>query len=257
MFMGAESIALNPNESIGLNHLLARFPPMNLTTFGERLQQALDLRGRDAPSLIKALGVSKGAIYNILDNTTRPEKVWGITALRICRELGVGLDWFLTGQGPMIPPLSAAANDDDWGDIEGYAQAVGLSDGVEAQEYAETHKLKFRADSLRKKRLNPRNLAVFYGQGDSMEPRIHSGDAILFDQSDTRPRDGQLYVILVPGAGAESYTVKRCELLDDLVLFKADNPKGDHGWKKPRRMDDPRRPIKIIGRVRWIGSWEG
>jgi phage repressor protein C with HTH and peptisase S24 domain len=138
-----------------------------------------------------------------------------------------------------------------------YKQAVGLGDGVEAEEYAETHKLKFRADSLTRKRLKTKDLAVFYGKGDSMEPRIHSGDAVLFDQSDTRPRDGHLYVILVPGAGAETYSVKRCELIEDMVLFKSDNPKGDHGWTKPRRMDDPRKPIKIIGRVRWIGSWEG
>jgi len=153
--------------------------------------------------------------------------------------------------------LPAPAADDDHTNVLAYAQAAGLGDGPEAEEYAETHKLKFRSDSLARKRLSPRNLAVFYGKGDSMEPRIHNGDAILFDQSDTRPRDGHLYVILVPGAGAESYSVKRCELIDDLVLFKSDNPNGDHGWRKPRRMDDPKRPIKIIGRVRWIGSWEG
>lgn len=144
----------------------------------------------------------------------------------------------------------------DWLDVSGYGQQVGLSDGEEAQEYAETHKLKFRADSLARKRLQTQNLAVFYGKGDSMEPRIHAGDAILFDQSDTRPRDGHLYVILVPGAGAESYSVKRCEIIEDMVFFKPDNPKGDHGWRKPKRMDDAKSPIKIIGRVRWIGSWE-
>lgn len=96
-----------------------------------------------------------------------------------------------------------------------------------------------------------------YGRGDSMEPRVLDGDAILFDRSDTKPRDGHLFVILVPGAGAESYSVKRCELVGDLVLFRADNPNGNHNWRKPRRMDDPKHPIKIVGRVRWIGSWEG
>ncbi len=215
--------------------------------------------------------VGKSALATLLGESPQTITNWasrGVSdqgALKAQRTHGISASWVVDGVEPMLvapeataePPSPLTSDDSDWGDIEGYAQAVGLSEGVEAQEYAETHKLKFRADSLRKKRLNPRNLAVFYGDGDSMEPRIHSGDAVLFDQSDTRPRDGQLYVILVPGAGAESYTVKRCELLDDLVLFKADNPKGDHGWKKPRRMDDPKRPIKIIGRVRWIGSWEG
>lgn len=158
-----------------------------------------------------------------------------------------------------LPEQTAGANQLEpyWADVKGFAQAVGLGSGPEASEYAETHKLKFRADSLARQRLNPNYLAVMYGAGDSMEPRIHSGDAILFDTSDVRPQDGQLFVILVPGAGAEEYNVKRCEIVDDLVLFRADNEAGDHNWKKPKRMDNRRQPIKIIGRVRWIGSWEG
>ena len=144
-----------------------------------------------------------------------------------------------------------------WEDVQGFAQAVGLGNGPEAQEYAETHKLKFRADSLARKRLNPSRLAVMYGAGDSMEPRIRSGDAVLFDTSDTRPRDGHLYVVMVPGAGGPEYQVKRCEIIEDIVFFRADNPAGDHNWAKPRRWDHPRDPIEIIGRVRWIGSWEG
>jgi phage repressor protein C with HTH and peptisase S24 domain len=142
-----------------------------------------------------------------------------------------------------------------WEDVKGYAQAVGLGGGAEAQEYAETHKLKFKSSSLARKRLRQDSLAVFYGEGDSMEPRIHSGDAILFDTSDASPRDGALFVIQVHGDRSE-YQVKRCEILDDIVYFKADNPAGDHNWKKPRRMDAKRAPIQIIGRVRWIGSWE-
>ena len=147
--------------------------------------------------------------------------------------------------------------DDDHRDVRAFSQAVGLSGGEEAQEYAEAHKLKFRADSLARKRLSPRHLAVMYGKGDSMLPRVREGDAILFDESDTRPRDGALFVVMVPGAAASAYSVKRCEIVGDLVLFRADNPSGDHAWTKPRRMDDPKSPITIIGRVRWIGSWEG
>src|SRR5690606_35071593 len=41
---------------------------------------------------------------------------------------------------------------EEWVDVQGYAQAVGLGKGAEAQEYAETHKLKFRAESLARKR---------------------------------------------------------------------------------------------------------
>ncbi len=144
----------------------------------------------------------------------------------------------------------------DWSDVKGYAQAVGLGEGAEAQEYAETHKLKFRAESLARQGLKPDGLAVMYGSGDSMLPRLQPGDAILFDQNDTRPRDGALFVIQVHGAANAEYQVKRAMLLDDALYFAADNPGGDHSWKKPRKADAKRGHIEILGRVRWIGSWE-
>ena len=139
-----------------------------------------------------------------------------------------------------------------WADVRAFAQGVGLGSGQEADEYAEVHKLKFRHSSLRGKRLIPENLQIWTGTGDSMLPRIKSGDAVLFDKTDTKPVDGALYVVLL---GSEYY-VKRAEFLDDRVYFKSDNPAGDRKWIKARRMDNPKEPIQVFGRVRWIGSWE-
>ncbi|MDC7805556.1 S24 family peptidase [Luteimonas sp BLCC-B24] len=211
-----------------------------------------------AADLVARRILSRAGVYQWLGDTVKPEKVRSETVAKLSKALGVERDWLQYGRGPMraVEPAVEVEDDGHVG-ILGFAQAAGLSDGEEALEYAETHRLKFRAESLARKRLAPRDLAVMYGKGDSMEPRIHDGDAILFDRADIRPRDGHLYVILVPGVGAESYSVKRCEVIDDLVFFRADNPRGDHGWRKPRRVDDVKHPIKIIGRVRWIGSWEG
>jgi phage repressor protein C with HTH and peptisase S24 domain len=141
----------------------------------------------------------------------------------------------------------------EWTDILASAQQVSLGSGSEAQEYAETHRLKFRADSLRRKGLHADKLVVYYARGDSMEPRIHAGDAVLFDTSDTKPRDGDVFVIEWRG----ELFAKRANVIDGTVYFESDNPKGDHNWTKPRRIDDPRHPINVLGRVRWIGSWEG
>jgi len=225
----------------------------SMNTVGDRIKEARKARGMSRPQLAEAARVKYPTLAGIENNDQA-----GTTQLpQIAEALGVSPKWLQTGRGPMEG--TAASNDDsDWADISGYAQAIGLGGGPEAQEYAETHKLKFRAESLARKRLRPNALAVMYGKGDSMEPRIHSGDAILFDTSDTNPRDGQMYVIMVDGGGAaKEYHVKRCEVIDDLVFFKADNPRGDHNWRKPKRLDSPRHPIQIIGRVRWIGSWEG
>lgn len=220
-----------------------------MDTMGERLAAALRLRGMTPPDLIKQTGLSKAGVYFILDGTTRPDKVRSDTVTRICRVLGISRDWLQYGRGPID---AVETSEPDWSDVAGYAQAAGLGTGAEANEYAETHKLKFKATSLRRKGLNADKLAVFYGKGDSMLPRIQDGDAILFDTSDTKPRDGTIYVIQWRG----EYYAKRAMVLDDVVYFTTDNPNGDHSWNKPKRMDAKREPITVIGRVRWVGSWE-
>lgn len=125
-----------------------------------------------------------------------------------------------------------------------------MGDGSLPQDYAETHKLKFKASSLRRKGLFAKNLAVYYGSGDSMEPRIRDGDAILFDMSDTAPKDDNIYIVNYDG----HVMAKRLQKLGKdwfLVSENRENPK----WRKPVliNFDDG---FSIVGRVRWIGSWE-
>jgi len=150
----------------------------------------------------------------------------------------------------LVRPL--ADDSDPWADVTGYSQAAGLGSGPEAQEWAQTHKLKFRRDSLSRKRLNPKHLAVMYGAGDSMEPYIRAGDAILFDTTDTIPKNKGIYVLLVPGAGNDEYMVKRAIVSKGETMFVADNPDGDHNWKEPRPLTDG---MRVVGRVRWTGGW--
>lgn len=147
------------------------------------------------------------------------------------------------------------STDDNYTDVIGYSQAAGLGSGAEAGEYAETHSLKFKKTSLRRRGILNRPLAVYYGKGDSMEPAIKDGDAILFDSSDTRVVDGVMYVIQVDGYANPEFYVKRAMVLDAGVYFASDNPAGDHSWKKPKAMDSKKHPITVIGRVHWIGGW--
>lgn len=142
----------------------------------------------------------------------------------------------------------------EWPSIIGYKQAAGLGNEQEAQEWAELRRLKFRADSLAKKHLTPHALAVMDCTGDSMFPTLKDGDVILFDTSDTTPRNNMIYVLKVPGVGADAYNVKRCKMVKRTAIFVADNPDGDHGWS-PREFNDPTYPIQVIGRVRWAAGW--
>lgn len=219
-----------------------------MKTIGERVRKDREDQGITRADLARAAGIAQSTLSDLELGLSK-----STTALhKIAARLGVNVHWLETGRGPKHP----SADDSDWPDITGFAQAVGLGDGVEAEEYAQTHKLKFRASSLARKGLSRQHLAVVYGNGDSMLPRIHSGDAILFDTSDTRPRDEALFVIQTHGIAGGEYSVKRCRHFGDDVYFDALNLEGDHQWRKPRRMDDKRHPITVIGRVRWIGSWE-
>ncbi len=223
--------------------------PMN--TIGERIKEARRVRNMSRPQLAEAARIKYPTLAGIENNDQA-----GTTQLPLIAEaLGVSAKWLQTGKGPMDAGL-AVVEEDDYADVVGYSQAVGLgAAGAEAEEYAETHSLKFKKTSLRRRGIYGRNLAIYYGKGDSMEPTIEDGDAILFDTSDTRVQDGSLYLIQVHGAANPEYYVKRAMVLDGTVFFSSDNPKGDHHWHKPRRMDSKREPITVIGRVHWIGGW--
>lgn len=201
--------------------------------------------------LAHELGITQGAVSQYLNGKIqmnyRTLKVFAAT-------LGIE-DTDIRNDLPEQQYSFPASSDDAWDDIVGYSQAAGLGAGAEAAEYAETHSLKFKKTSLRRRGIYGRDLAVYYGKGDSMEPTIKDGDAILFDTSDTRVADGLLYVIQVDGMARPEYFVKRALVLDTGVYFQSDNPHGDHQWRKPKPMISKRHPITVIGRVHWIGGW--
>lgn len=61
-----------------------------------------------------------------------------------------------------------------------------------------------------------------------MEPRIHDGDALLFDSDDTSPKDGVIYVVRYDG----QYFVKRLAQYGKQWFLVSDNG-SDPRWKKP------------------------
>lgn len=213
-------------------------------TVGDRIKLARMTRGISRPNLASLTKIPYSTLAGIENN----DQAATTQLPQIAEALGVSLRWLQLGKGSMEP---SAEGDPEWTDITGYRQHVGAGAGTEVQEYAETHALKFRANSLRRKGLLNRRLAVYYANGDSMEPRIHTGDALLFDQDDTKPVHNGIFIVRWRG---EEY-VKRIKMADDIVLVESDNPRGDHSWGRPKRLDSAE-PVTIVGRVRWIGSWE-
>ena len=219
---------------------------VDMDTLAERLLSARTEKNATQDDLAKLVGRSKQAISKIESGGTLEPAT--STLEPIARFLGVNLRWLSTGMGPRY--ISEGIADAGWADVLGVKQAASLGDGAEPDEYAETHKLKFRADSLRRKHLRPDKLAVIYGKGDSMWPTIKDGDAILVDLADKEPRDEKLFVITY---GRDLFA-KRLVKLGDRWFIDSDN-KSDPKWKRPIPVEEAK-GFEIHGRVRWIGSWE-
>lgn len=218
---------------------------VDMRTIGQRLRAERRAAELTQKQLADEAGSSKQAISAIeRGETKQPE---ASTLDPICRRLNLSLRWLLEERGPKRPTV---ATDEDWADIAAHRVPASLGPGAAPDEYAETHRLKFRAESLRRKRLRADRLAVCYGRGDSMLPRIRSGDAILFDTTDVNPADGKLYVV---SYGDELYAKRLIELGGKWFMesLNREHPQG----RKPHPIDEHKNFV-VHGRVRWIGSWE-
>ena len=221
---------------------------VDMETLGHRLKN-LRIEHGDTQSFVgKLAGVTKQAISKI-ERLGIVEPA-GSTLEPVARHYGINLRWLISGEGPKMRTDEVRAEPDGWADILGVRQAAALGDGAVPDEYAETHKLKFRTDSLHRKRLRLDRLVVVYGKGDSMYPTIKDGDAILIDTGDKDPKDEKLFVVTY----GDDLLAKRLINLGGRWFIDSDN-KADPKWKRPVPVDETK-GFEIHGRVRWIGSWE-
>ena len=238
---------------------------VDLSTFGARLDYALEAHGIDNAEFARRIHPETG--QQTVGNWRRRERIGQPSHAAVRAILPfASVEWINDGVGD--PPAAGEAGhsvlrepagtyhlgpDPDTAAIPAFAHSLALGDGATAEEYAESHRLLFRKSSLRRKGLLGRQLEVYYGRGDSMEPRIRDGDALLIDRDDTDPVDGEVFVL--ESDTDHSALVKRLTKIDGRWFFESDN-KADPKWRKPVPLDG-RHQYRIVGRVRWIGSWEG
>lgn len=216
-------------------------------TLGQRITRLWKLRKDEYPTMV-ALARAAGMKPTTLSEVIHGRSKSTTRMAGLANALGVSSEHLETGGSQQVLRGS------EWRDVMGYRVAASLGNGERADEYAETHKLKFRAYSLQRQGLHPSKLGICYGRGDSMLPRIHDGDAILFDTSDVHPlKDGRLYVIDL--GDTEGLVAKRVTEIGGAWYMEALNTSAD-GWAKPRRLNLAGNGGRVIGRVRWIGSWE-
>ena len=240
----------------------------------ERMVQSQDLRTEFANRLKKALsemGIpawGAGArLAEITRKTAKAASKWlnaetmpGRENMKaIASALKVRIEWLQYGEGPMRlagdPPASPNAgqspSSEDYALIPQYDARGACGDGALNEHVEVNGGLAFKRDWLRRMGAKPQHLFVIYATGSSMEPYIFEGDVVLFDSSDTEPRDRQVYAIRRPDG---SLSIKRmAQQISGSWLIRSDNP------DKARYPDEEVSPasmhdVPIIGRVIWRGG---
>ena len=213
-----------------------------MTHSGERIRAEPKARGLSRRRLGQIAGLSETAISDFEHGRSKRS----LSIYHLAKALNLRVEFAETGKGPKY----LAADADEWADVTAYDQGISAGDGATPDEYAAAGKLKFKRTSLQRKGLHARRLEIYYARGDSMEPRIHDGDALLIDRDDITPRDGNIYAVKYAG---HDY-VKRLHQYGQQWFLVSENG-ADPKWRKPVPLE-PGEDFAVLGRVRWIGSWE-
>lgn len=139
--------------------------------------------------------------------------------------------------------------DNEFALVSRRAVKLAAGDGKMVFEDEELPPLPFRADWLRGRRVTKHaNLVIVYAEGDSMEPDIRDGDAVLLDMGQREIVDGQVYAIDYGG----HLRVKRLQKRwDGGLIILSDNSEKYPPESLP---PDHASHIMVLGRVIWRGG---
>lgn len=183
---------------------------------------ALEIRDSTRSQFFSALAAALGmTVEQLGDESYDPELLvvldkeagWARQVVRVYPKPEDGVDGetppVSRGHGPSsygMQPILAWEHEDDLpaGEfvmiprLDVHLSAGGGKEQVEI-EFSDVQPQAFRADWIRKKRLKPKKLASMIADGDSMEERIHDGDALVVDTSQTNVVDGKVYALWYEG----------------------------------------------------------
>jgi phage repressor protein C with HTH and peptisase S24 domain len=202
--------------------------------------------------LSKLTGIGESRLYRFLSGESIPNAE---ALLAIARGANISLDWLLTGEGNMRPqPSWAGTSIRSSEEISQFylvprfnvEAAAGGGSLIESEQIVDT--LAFKMDWIRQTlKVAPADLVLISAVGDSMEPRIKSGDLLLINQSDQKIRDHAIYVLNFGG----HLVVKRLQTRHDgTVLIISDNPV----YKTEEIAPNEASSLRIVGRVVWVGT---
>ena len=128
-----------------------------------------------------------------------------------------------------------------WRQVDQIDLEVAAGAGAEAEDETVTERLTFRLDWLKSHGLDPSYCTVVKVQGESMEPTLPEGSAILVDRARRRRRVGGIFVVRT----GDGVVVKRAgKDQAGAWLLLSDHPT----WEPVPWPQD----AKVIGEVKWM-----
>lgn len=226
----------------------------------DRLIYALQQRGLTQREFAQSIGVSPSSVSQWLSGVRVPQDA---VVRAICHQLHIKYEWLVEGNGPMeasettddmVDRVMQGSNDfaksvfrafarlDDraWQALRQVVDALQSGEIAPPDPHPATkpvHVLGAAAAGLPlnavadpdetahvpSKYADASRFRVVRARGDSMEPRIHSGD-IVVAAIDTPPEPGQIALVRLAGLADDEYVIKRVTLENGRYILRSDNP---------------------------------
>lgn len=220
----------------------------SLSPFQERLVQAMAAAGHagNRSAFARALGYDNNPAQ-VAKNWFDRDKGLPDTVRKRLAGMRLSLDWINSGEGELqlaAPTISVPATRPDYVRYQVMGEG-GAGPGMINTDYPEVLCEVELAEWQVRQKLgrvpSPSRVKLLTVRGESMSPRIRSGDVVFVDVEDQRPYDGGMFVIVLHGHAL----VKRIEIrTDGLHIVSLASPERPD-IVPPDRMET----LRIAGRV--------
>ena len=234
-----------------------------MSTLGQRLKECRKEKGLRQAEVCLRIGIKQGTLSE-LENDKYPTSSF---VPRLAALYGVEAIWLSDGKGPKVrtyglqdvekatpsekigTPIIAWEKPEDLPEgefviVPRYDIHVAAGNGhVVYDELEHEQGQAYRSSSVRSLATSAKNLMTVYAKGESMEPSIYEGDALLVDRGQTTVKDRQVYILRY----GHEIRVKRLFLRPDGGLrIVSDNASA---FPEEVITADDMKHIEIIGRV--------
>lgn len=197
----------------------------------------------------RAIGVSQPSLTRWIKGEADTSRT---NLIKIAEAANVSVEWLITGNGEMMGvPLCGTIPqlENDVVMIPCYKSILvsagfgSFNDGITKPDGEEPYSELL----LKTIGIKPKDAAVFWAKGNSMEPVISNGDQLLIDRSKKEIKSNKIYLI----QNESSIWVKRVKLLWDRIELISDN-KEEYAPISLTSADAG--TLKVIGQVAYIGK---